>query len=260
MRSFVSTFLFLIFCAPALAVVAVPELPAEGVVVSDNNNFIDRRIDYSNFMGRITDRNSDGDIFKIHVENDNSKFFKAGDIVYFKINNQDTGRYCRASIRTVEDNYFSVHIKDFNPCWEGRAYIPRGLQLNFFSRKLADRVFEASKYREILILRKEGFLKQLSGINRFLWTFDQQRLKVAADYDRRVNDLLREKQLAIDNLIQKKQENLLLQTELKAKLKSLDESLDHYKIERQEYLEDRWAMDQDLDLPVGRRPMEEKSY
>ena len=93
-----------------------------------------------------------------------------------------------------------------------------------------------------------------------MWTFDQQRLKVAADYDRRVNELLREKQLAIDNLIQKKQENLLLQTELKAKLKSLDESLDHYKIERQEYLEDRWAMDHDLDLPVGRRPMEEKSH
>ena len=69
---------------------------------------------------------------------------------------------------------------------------------------------------------------------------------------------MRKKQLAIDNLIQKKQENLMLQTELKSKLRALDESLDHYKVERKEYLLDRWAMDQDLDLPVSRRPLKRK--
>jgi hypothetical protein len=116
------------------------------------------------------------------------------------------------------------------------------------------RVFEASKYREILILRKEGYLSQLSGINNFLWTFDQQKLKTAAEYDSRVNEILREKQLALDNLIQKKQESLLLQTELKQKLDSLDESLDHYKIERREYLTDRWHMDHTGDKPFSRRP------
>ncbi len=256
MKCFVSTLLFL--SLEVMAIVATPNLPAEGVVLGDNNNFIDPKVDYSNFMGRVTDRNNEGTIFKVHVENDNTKFFKAGGVVYFKVNNQDTGKFCRGSLRTIEDNYFSLFVQDFAPCWQGRSYIPRGIQINFFSRKLADRVFEASKYREILILRKEGFLKQLAGINKFIWTFDQQRLKVAADYDQRINDLLREKQLAIDNLIQKKQESLLLQTELKSKLKTLDESLDHYKIERQEFIKDRWAMDHDLDLPVGRRPMEPK--
>lgn len=242
----------------AYALIHTPDFPEDGVVLPDNNSFIDPKVDYSQFMGRITDRNKAGDIFKVHVENDNSKFFKAGDIIFFKVNNQDNGRFCKASVRTVEDHYFSIYVQDFKTCWDQARYIPRGLQLNFKSRKLSDRVFEASKYRELLILRKEGYLKQLNGINNFIWTFDQQRLKVAADYDKKINDLLREKQLAIDNLIQKKQENLMLQTELKSKLRALDESLDHYKVERQEYLLDRWAMDHDLDLPVSRRPIKMK--
>lgn len=240
------------------AIMAVPEIPEDEIILEDNNSFIDPRVDYSHFVGRVTDRSDDASILKVKVENNNAKFFKAGDIVYFKINNQDKGRYCKGSVRTVEDFYFSLFVQDFSGCWGKRRYFPRGTQLNFKSNKLADRVFEASKYRELLILRKEGFLKQLNQINRFLWTFDQQRLKVAANFDQQINDLLRQKQLAIDNLIQKKQENLLLQTELQQKLRSLDESLDHYKVERQEYIHDRWYLDHDVDLPFKRRPMKLK--
>ena len=123
---------------------------------------------------------------------------------------------------------------------------------------MAQRVFEASKYRELLILRKEGYLKQLNSINHFLWTFDQQKLKTAAEYDTKINRIMREKQLALDNLLNKKQENILLQSELVQKLDTLDESLDHYRIERQEHITDRWFMDHDRGLPIMRRPQKIK--
>jgi hypothetical protein len=242
------------------AVSITPVLPISGVVGKDNNKFIDPNVDYSRFVGRVTDKDDTGRILKVKTENNNSKFLKAGDLVYFKVNNQDLGRFCKASVRTIEDYYFSMYVQDFSACWDMKKYFLRGLQLNFKSKLMEDRVFEASKYREILILRKEGYLSQLSEINHFLWTYDQQKLKTAADYDKRVNAILREKQLALDNLIQTKQENLLLQTEVVMKLDSLDESLDHYKVERQEYLTDRWHLDHTSEkMPFSRRPLRLKT-
>ncbi len=209
-------------------------------------------------MGRVTDKGDKGRVLKIHVENNNTKFFKAGDVVYFRVNNHDSDRPCRANVQGIEDDYFIVYVTDFNPCWDPKQYFPRGVQLNFESDKLAKRVLEASKYRETLLLRKEGYLKQLSNINHFLWTYNQQKMKTAAEYDEQINQLRKEKQIAIDNMVQTKQDNLRLQVLLMKKLDHLDETLKHYKVERGEYLVDRWNMDHDLGIVFPQRPMEIK--
>lgn len=259
MKYFGELILFLLMIQAAGATILTPDLKDQDTAGLANNNFIDPRVDYSKFVGRVTDKDDTGRILKINVQNNNSKFLKAGDIVYFKVNNHEHKSSCKASVRSVEDFYFSVYVQDFEGCWGAEKYFPRGTQLNFKSELLSTRVLEGSEYRKLLILRKEGFLDQLNQINNFLWTFDQQKLKTAIEYDQRINALLREKQLAMDNLIGKKQESLRLQTELVSKLDTIDESLDHYKVERQEYLIDRWNMDHDQGLPLGRRPQRIKS-
>ena len=258
MKYFGEFILLSLLACNALATILTPDLGEKDTVGLPNNNFIDKRVDYSNFMGRVTDKDDTGRILKVKVQNNNSKFFKAGDIVYFKVNNHSDRSLCKASVRSVENYYFSIYVQDFEACWGQDKYFPRGTQLNFKSDLLATRVLEGSEYRKLLILRKDGFLTQLNEINNFLWTFDQQKLKTAIEYDKRINELLREKQLALDNLIGKKQENLRLQKELVSKLDTIDQSLDHYKVERQDYLLDRWNMDHDQDLPVGRRPQKIK--
>jgi hypothetical protein len=42
------------------------------------------------------------------------------------------------------------------------------------------------------------------------------------------------------------------------KLNELDESLIHYRVERQELMTDRWNLDHDSGLPVGQRPQDVK--
>lgn len=254
MKYFGEFILLFLFSQAVCATILTPELKGQKTVGEPNNNFIDPRVDYSKFMGRVTDKDDTGRILKVKVQNNNSKFLKAGDIVYFKVNNHSNKKFCRASVRTIEDFYFSMYVQDFDACWGHDKYFPRGAQLNFKSELLSTRVLEGSEYRKLLILRKEGFLEQLNQLNGFLWTFDQQKLKTAIEFDKRINELLREKQLALDNLIGRKQESLRLQTELVSKLDTLDESLNHYKVERQEYLIDRWNMDHDSGVPVGRRP------
>ncbi len=126
--------------------------------------------------------------------------------------------------------------------------------LTFKSPHLVRRVFEASKFRQLLLDKKDGFLKQLNSINNFIWTYDQQKVQVAADYDLRIVELQKAKQKAIDDLIVRKQENLILQTELMRQLSELDESLKFYRVERQELLMDRWNDDHDFGLPFAQRP------
>jgi hypothetical protein len=241
----------------AHAIITEPKLPNEGVLSADVNHGINPALNYGKFTGRVSDKDDASRIFKVHVENNNSKFFRAGDNVYFRVQGREQRRNCKAFVRNVEDNYFSMFVENLEPCWEA-GYFRRGTILVFDSKVLEERVFEASKYREMLILRKDDFLKQLNGINHFLWTFDQQKVKVAADYDAQILEMQRARQRALDDLIQQKQEQLTLQAELMRRLNELDESLKFYRVERQELLTDRWNMDHDSALPVGQRPQELK--
>jgi len=244
--------------ANAYGNLTLPNLPPDNILDKPNHSFIDPNVNYEEFMGRVTDKDDSGRVLKIKVENNNTKFFKAGDVVYFRVNNHKTLDPCRATVRNVENFYFTLYVQDFRYCWSKGQYFPRGVQLNFSSKILGQRVFEASKYREILLLRKDGFLNQLNNINNFLWNYNQQKIKTAAEYDEEINSLKRKKQLAIDNLLQTKQENLMLQVELQKKLDSLDESLKHYRVERQEYLVDRWDMDHESGVKFPQRPMKLK--
>lgn len=259
MRTFGHFCLGLFLClSTAHAVIVVPNLPAPGVVGPDNRGAIDPNVDYERFTGRVSDKDDSGRIFKVHVENNNTKFFRAGDEVLFKVNLKDNRDYCRAFVRSIEDFHFTIYVESLSTCYSSTDYFRRGTVLNFYSKTLALRVFEASKYREQLVLRKEDFLKQLNDINHFLWTFDQQKVKTAADYDEKINQLQREKRKALDDMITLKQERLVLQNELMRKLNELDESLSFYRVERQELMTDRWQLDHDQGLPVGQRPQEMK--
>jgi hypothetical protein len=238
----------------AHAVIVVPNLPNEGVVGKDNKGAIDPTVDYERFSGRVSDKDDSSRIFKIHVENNNSKFFRAGDHVLFKVNLKENRDYCKGFVRNVEDFHFTIFVESLSPCYSSSEYFRRGTVLNFYSKTLALRVFEASKYREQLIVRKDDFLKQLNDINHFLWTFDQQKVKTAAEYDEEINKLQREKRKALDDMINLKQERLVLQNELMKKLNELDESLLFYRVERQDLMTDRWQSDHDQGLPFGQRP------
>jgi hypothetical protein len=253
--SFSVIFLFhLFFVSSVNAMILTPSYSKEGVLEADNRGQINPELDYERFSGRVSDKDDSGRIFKIRVENNNAKFFRAGDMVLFKVNLQGNREYCKAFVRNVEDFHFTVYVETLAPCYSSQKYFLRGTVLNFFSKTLGVRVFEATKYREQLIVRKEDFLKQLNDINHFLWTFDQQKVKTAANYDEEINRLMREKRKALDDMISLKEERLNLQNELMGKLNELDESLKFYRVERQELMTDRWNADHDAGLPFGQRP------
>ena len=249
---------FFFTLSTAVAVTVVPNLPPEGVIGPENRGVIDPNIDYERFTGRVSDKDDSSRVFKVHVENNNTKFFRSGDTVLFKVNLKEGKDWCKGFVRSVEDFHFTIYVETLAPCYSSTEYFRRGTVLNFYSKTLALRVFEASKYRDQLILRKEDFLKQLNGINHFLWTFDQQKVKVAAEFDERINELQRQKRKALDDMINLKQERLVLQNELMRKLNELDESLHFYRVERQELLTDRWELDHDQGLPFGQRPQSVK--
>src|SRR5687768_14831649 len=106
MKSFVILFATLV--SSAFAVVVVPNLPNEGVVGPDNRGSIDVGVDYERFSGRVSDKDDSGRIFKVNVENNNTKFFRAGDEVLFKVNLKDTRNFCKGFVRSVEEFHFTM--------------------------------------------------------------------------------------------------------------------------------------------------------
>jgi hypothetical protein len=259
MNSFGQTiFVFLlIFAMHSHALNTIANLKDVGVMSDYTESKIDPKVDYENFIGRATDKDKSGRVIKVRVENNNTKFLKSGDELYFEVNTVKSRRPCRAFVRSTEDFYFTMYVEDFTGCYKDR-YFKRGTMLNFYAPIAAQRVLEASEYRDILIRRKESFLKQLNEINYYLWGFDTQRIQLAADYDERINQIKREKRIALDNFIEIKKEKLLLQKELQKRLDDLEASLNHYKVERQEKLTDRWDLDHESGIKFPQRPLKEK--
>jgi hypothetical protein len=229
-------------------------LPDQGVLSLEMNHAMDGSLRYAEFIGRATDKDEAKHLIKVKVENNNIKFFRAGDAVYFQLKALDQrAPSCKGHVRSVEDYYFSLYVENLTSCFKG-MYFRRGTLLFFNAPVLEQRIYEAMKFREQILERKADHLKQLNGINHYLWSFEQRKVKVAAEYDERLVELEKEKQKELDRLVFEKQEKLLIQHDLISRLTDFDESLKFYQIERREILMDRWNLDHDQSLPVGQRP------
>ncbi|MEI8346911.1 MAG: hypothetical protein WCG27_05560, partial [Pseudomonadota bacterium] len=226
---------------------------------SPSDSYYDETIDYSHFIGRVTDRGDANNVLKIESENHNTKLFQVGDVLEFTVPGHDDDASCDAFVRGVEDGYFVVYVRNIRACWQKDDFFRRGTRLNFHSKTLADRVRDASMHRLVLIQNKSDFFKQLNEINHFLWSYDQKRLQLAAEYDRKIADMEKDKQRAMELYVEKKKDNIRMQQELSKRLDLLEKDMDYYRIEKDEPLVDRWHDDLDLGLPVGNRPQDLKS-
>ncbi|MCK5883481.1 MAG: hypothetical protein KAG61_07315 [Bacteriovoracaceae bacterium] len=219
--------------------------------------FFDFDADYALFTGRVTDRDRSSSILKISSENGNIKFFKVGDPVEFTIAKNSKQRACTGNIRDIEKGYVVIFVKNLGMCWDASGYLRRGSILKFRSPSLFKRVEDASLYRMGLLKRREDYYKQMNEINHFIWSYDQQKVLVASEFDRKILELQKKKQKSIDELLNKKKYNVHLQKELAYRLDILDKDLDFYRIEAVDE-EDLWRRDHDLGKSVGRRPQKTK--
>ena len=220
------------------------------------DSFYDINFDYDKFSGRVTDRDATSSIVKVSSESKNTKFFRAGDLVEFRIQNSKEGEYCQGFVRSLEPDYFIMYANDLFPCLAKDEYFRRGTVLIMQSEKLGQRVREASVYRASLINKKKDFMTQLNGINNGIWNFEERKVIIAADFDRRIVEMEKEKIKALDELITKKNDEIVLQRELAFRLDNLDKELDFYRIEKHELMFDRWHLDKDLGYPVYDKPEE----
>jgi hypothetical protein len=222
----------------------------------EGDSFYDQNFDYSQFSGRVTDRDKTASVVKISSENRNVKFFRAGDLVEFKVQTTPETEYCQGFVRSIEDHYFVLYVKDLIPCYSKDDYFRRGTVLVMKSDRLGQRVREASVYRASLLNKKGDFMNQLNGINGDIWNFEEQKIQVAADYDRKIAEMEKAKTKALDELLIRRNDQIKLQRELAFRLDNIDKELVFYRVEKEELLIDRWHMDHDLGYPLYERPEE----
>ncbi len=244
--------MFLVFFMMWQNVYAVEMVSKE--LVQPKDTFYDPTFDYSFFMGRVTDRDSKGHIFKIESQTKNTRLFRVGDKLEFLVNNSVVDERCKSYIRSVEKGHFVIYVPDIWPCWKKHDYFRRGTILRFFSSILLDRVKDASAHRLVLMKRKNDLFKQLNQVNHFLWSFEQKRISLAANYDKEILRLRRKKQEAVDDILITKEDKLKLQRKIVYYLDQIEKDLEFYRIEKKDQNLDRWYADNDLGLPVVKRP------
>jgi len=247
-----TSLLKILFFTCALSLIQASDAPSK----VEYDPLFDQKSNYSKFSGRVTDRDETASIIKISSESLNVKFFRAGDPVFFKVQNDTDKEYCEGFVRSIEDQYFVVFVKDLAPCFPGDNYFRRGTALVFHSDRLEKRVKEASIYRGTLIKKKQDYLSQLNGLNRNVYSFEERKVQVAAEFDKKILQLEQEKIKALDRMLNERNEFIRLQRELTYRLDNLDKELRFYQVERQDLQFDRWHMDQDYGYPVYEKPVE----
>ncbi len=248
----ICSFLFVVFFVSTSSW-AVSNVKEDQKVIGVES-FYNPSINYSEFIARVTDRDSTNKVIKLYSENANVKFLAAGDVLSFHVASKTKRDHCTGFVRDTDENYFVMFVKNLEICWPEELYLRRGMMLKFSSEIMGQRVKEASSQRALLIKRREDFLKQLNEVNRFLWSYDQQRALLASSYEAKIVELEKEKQKAQELLLQKKQDQINLQKELSKNLTLLDRDLKFYRVDNTEMLKDRWQSDKNLGLPVEERP------
>lgn len=220
------------------------------------DSFYDPHFDYSRFPGRLTDKKDDNTVLKISGENPNIRFFKRGDRVMFQFDRPSISHLtCRGLVRGVEKHYFILYVRNIQKCLgRSSSRLRRGAHMNFHSPTLAQRVLEASRFRQILIEKKADFLRQLNQLNNELWSFHQRRLKIIANYEEEILKLEKERERELRVFNRERKDKADLKRDLIARLDQLKFDLEFYRVVKPEILKDRWGQDHDLALPVGRRP------
>ncbi len=216
------------------------------------DTFYDPEYDYSKFTARITDRDKTTRVYKVSSENKNIAFFYSGDRI--KLRPATGSSYCHASVRSVEEGYFVIYIDNIAQCWDHDPFIRRGSMIIVKSDTLAERVRDASIYRHVLLKRKKDYYGQFNRVNHFLWSYEQKRIQLAEQYDKKIAELEKLKADALEHLRSKKEDSIKLQKELSYRLDGLDRDLDIYQIKKDDLIIDRWHLDHDLGLPVQKRP------
>jgi hypothetical protein len=217
------------------------------------DSFYDSNVDYSRFIARVTDRDKSATTFKVYSSNKNVKFFRSGDQVRFYPASVKKD-YCIGYVRGREENYFTMYVKNISSCWIIDKYFRRGTMIKVISEVLGKRVKDASMHRIVLLKRRKDFLRQMNEINHFTWSYDEQRVQVAAKYDQKILEIERAKREALDSLMTRKTESSTLTQGLSYKLDNLDRDLDFYRVEPGVLEGDRWFEDHDLGHPVDNRP------
>ena len=226
-------------------------------VTQGADSFYNPDFDYSRFPGRVTDKNEGETLVKIATENNNIRFFKNGDpitMVWPREREGDDFR-CDAVIRAIEEGYMVLFVSRIRSCLPNpKSYFRRGTQMKFHSPILAQRVLEVSRFRQVLIEKRRGFLEQLNEINSDIWSFKEKKLRVVGEYEREKIELDRKKQKELRDLDEENREKIHLQNELIGRLKTIEQDMDFYQVSEPDILADRWSLDHDLALPMGPRP------
>lgn len=218
------------------------------------DTFFDPSVDYSKFSGRISDRQGTDSIFKIQTEAKNVKFFRAGDKVLLRVGKLKNEGACTGYVRSVEKKYLVLFLEDLEPCWGNRKMFRRGTIVLMESSILAQRVKEASIQRNLVINQRRDFFYQLNKINHEVWTYDQRRVEVVAKFDKQIIEIEKQKKRALEKLLARREDAVLLQAALTKKLDAFDEDIRYFLIEKEDFFIDRWHFDHDLGIPMAQSP------
>lgn len=226
---------------------------ASAAARSELDSFYDEKIDYSSLIARITDRDKTGNILRIYSQNKNIRFFRIGDPLSFRMASRTKSKFCRGNVRSVEEHYFVIYVRDVFACIEKDEYfIRRGSMIHIKSKSLSRRIIDASTHRLLLLKRKKDLLTQLKGINNFLWSYQQHRIKLAVEYDNKLIAMKKEKQKALEVMLGKRRDSIILQNKIPYYLDQVEKDLEFYRIDNRNSFLNRWDSDHNLGLPMSK--------
>jgi hypothetical protein len=202
------------------------------VRVQDPNGF---------FSGRVSKVNLEAGIIRVRVDFNNQRYVNKKDKVEF-YDQHDSSKRCKAYVLGKTSNYILLKVPEIDFC-NGHVFMANGAYVKFYSQDLANNLKMGRELVDILMKKNMALQGRLTRTKKELDNFVEKINAVNARYKVLRDKLELEWRDEIHALEEDHADTLTNYRELQRKSDELNHKLERYKLEEDNLIEDRWALD-----------------
>lgn len=196
------------------------------------------------FSARVSKINRTAKLIRLKTDFPNAKYLSEGDKVEFW-NASYPGRRCSAFLEARSPEYLLLKVPLYQDC-VARAHLTVGSYLHLYSKDLEESVSVGKDLVDILLKKRlalrsrmlrhqkemDGFVEKMDALNK---RYEVLRQKLELEW-----------QQELSALEEDKTKSYMYYKQSQARLNELEHKLQKYRVEDQNLVEDRWALDPNL--------------
>jgi len=208
------------------------------------SNFVFADESIGKFSGRVAKINKQAGLVRVHIKFKNQKYLNKNDQVEFWDARNGTSR-CEGRLIAKSNDYYLFQVKFINSCIS-KVILSNGAYLKFFSQDLVNNMKMGREVISILKKKYQVYFGKTKRTKNELDNYLSRMDIVNQRYNVLREKLEKERREQLDALESDRQQNITNLKEQEFKLYEIQNKLEQYSMNEDNFKVDKWSLDHKL--------------